>query len=156
VSISHVYQRGNTYYYQRKIPQDLVPRYSGKTHIKVNLKTIDPQQIARKVRDLNRQYESIWASLRGSADLQPLSIRESAAKLLGRFGLKPQPEVNDENSLDRLFDGFERKREAYAQDDLEVYYSADPEDYLDPTEVEALRMLNEEPRFVLVMLSGST
>jgi hypothetical protein len=50
VSIKYVYQRGNTYYYQRKIPQDLLPRYPGTTHIKVNLKTSEPALVARKVR----------------------------------------------------------------------------------------------------------
>jgi hypothetical protein len=74
VSIKYVYQRGNTYYYQRKIPKDLLPRYHSATHVKVNLKTSDPALITKRVRDLNRQYESAWASLRGNPDLQPFNI----------------------------------------------------------------------------------
>ena len=97
VSIKYVYQRGNTYYYQRKIPQDLLPRYPGTTHIKVNLKTNEPVQVAKKVRDLNRGYESTWAAMRGNPDLQPLSIRKAAIKLLDQYGLKPQPAHNDES-----------------------------------------------------------
>ena len=71
VSIKYVYQRGNTYYYQRKIPQDLLSRYPGTTHIKVNLKTHEPAQVAKRVRDLNRQYESTWAAMRGNPGIPP-------------------------------------------------------------------------------------
>jgi hypothetical protein len=149
VSIRHVYQRGNTYYYQRKIPQDLLSRYSGKTHIKVNLKTNEPSQVARKVRELNRHYESTWASMRGNPDLQPLSVRESGVKLLARYGLKPKPFDNDEYLLDSFIAVLRGKEEAHAQGDPEVYHSAELEDYLEPTEVEALRLLNEEPKFRL-------
>jgi len=77
VSIRYVYPRGNTHYYQRKIPRDLLHRYPGSTHIKVNLKTNDPAQVAKKVRELNRQYESTWASLRHNPDLKPLNVREA-------------------------------------------------------------------------------
>ncbi|SET60913.1 Phage integrase family protein [Nitrosospira multiformis] len=149
VSIKYVYQRGNTYYYQRKIPQDLLPRYPGTTHIKVNLKTNEPAQVAKKVRDLNRQYESTWAAMRGNSDLQPLSIRQAAVKLLDQYGLKPQPADNDEHGVDSFIGLLQRKHEAYAQGDPEMYESADPEEYLDPTELEALRLLNEEPKFRL-------
>ncbi len=149
VSIKYVYQRGNTYYYQRKIPQDLLSRYPGTTHIKVNLKTNEPSQVAKKVRDLNRQYESTWAAMRGNPDLQPLSVRESAIKLLARYGLKPKPFDNDEHLLDSFIEVLRRKEEAHAQGDEEVYHSADPEDYLDPVDLEALRLLNEEPKFRL-------
>ena len=58
VSIKYVRQRGNTYYYQWKIPQDLLPRYPGTMHIKVNLKTNDLDIVAKKVCQLNRQHES--------------------------------------------------------------------------------------------------
>src|SRR5688500_13123648 len=91
LDIRYVYQRGKTLYYQRKIPRDLLSRYPGCSHIKVNLKTSDPASVAKKVHDLNRQYESIWASMRGNPDLQPLSLRESGVKLLAGLGLKPKP-----------------------------------------------------------------
>lgn len=159
VSIHYLYQRGNTYYYQRKIPRDLLHRYPGTTHIKVNLKTDQPSLVARKVTELNRQYESTWAAMRGNPDLQPLSVRESAIKLLARYGLKPQPADNDEHSVDHFIGLLQRKEEAYLQGDEELYHSATPEDYLDPAEVEALRLLNEVPKFRLsnaleVYLSG--
>lgn len=58
LEIRYVYLRGKAHYYQRKMPRDLLSRYPGSTHIKVNLKTIDPSSLAKKVRELNRRYES--------------------------------------------------------------------------------------------------
>ncbi|MCC2682769.1 MAG: integrase, partial [Nitrosospira multiformis] len=124
VSIKYVYQRGNTYYYQRKIPKDLLHRYHGATHVKVNLRTSEPALIAKRVRELNRQYESTWAALRGNPELKPYSVREAAVKLLAEYGLKPQPADNDEHAFDRLVGVFEGKHEAYAQGDEELYHSA--------------------------------
>ncbi len=159
VSIKYVYQRGNTHYYQRKLPKDLLHRYHGATHVKVNLKTSDPALIAKRVRELNRQYESTWAALRGNPELKPYSVREAAVKMLAEYGLKPQPADNDEHAFDLLIRVFERKHETYAQGNEELYRSAEPEEYLDPVELEALRLLNEEPKFRLsnalqVYLSG--
>lgn len=89
VSLRYVYKRGNTYYYQRKIPLDLVDRYGGKALIKVNLKTSDLKQVAKQVAVLNRQHESTWISLRHNPNMSPQSVRESAIKLLAQFGLQP-------------------------------------------------------------------
>lgn len=149
LDIRYVYLRGKTYYYQRKIPKDLLHRYPGTTHIKVNLKTSDPALIAKRVRDLHKQYESTWAALRRNPDLKPYSVREAAIKKLAQYGLKPQPVDNDEHGLSKLFDDFDEKRIAYAEGDPEVFYSADPEEYLDPTDIEALQLLNEGPKFRL-------
>lgn len=149
LDIRYVYLRGKTYYFQRKIPRDLLHRYPGTTHIKVNLKTNNPALIAKSVRELNRQYESTWASMRGNPDLQPLSVRESAIKLLARYGLKPKPFDNDEHLFDSFIEVLRGKEEGHAEGDPEVYYSAVPEEYLEPKEVEALRLLNDEYKFRL-------
>ncbi|SEL64938.1 Phage integrase family protein [Nitrosovibrio tenuis] len=149
LDIRYVYLRGKTHYYQRKIPTDLLSRYPGSTHIKVNLKTSDPASVAKKVRELNRHYESTWAAMRGNPDLQPLSVRESAIKLLARYGLQPKPFDNDEHLLDNFIEVLRRKEESHAESDSEIYHSAEPEDYLESTEIEALRLLNEEPKFRL-------
>ena len=96
VSIRYVYQRGDTYYYQRKIPLDLLERYGGTQLIKVNLKTADLRQVAKQVSALNKQYESIWASLRTDHSLKPLSVNQAAIKLLARYALAPRPTTNEE------------------------------------------------------------
>jgi integrase len=159
VSIRYVYLRGNTYYYQRKVPLDLLARYGGTPHIKVNLKTNDLKQVAKQVSALNKQYESIWNSLRADHTLKPLSIREAAIRLLAKHELKPRPAINEEPCIDHFIDTLQIKREAYAQGDAAYYYDADIEGYLDPIEVEALRLINEGPKFLLsdaleVYLSG--
>ena len=60
--------RGNNYYYQRKIPRDLLCHYAGSSHIKIKLKTDNLNQIAKQVCLINKQYESIWALLRSNQD----------------------------------------------------------------------------------------
>ena len=146
VTVRYVYLRGKAYYYQRKIPKDLLHRYPGSIHVKINLKTSDPRQIAKKVGELNKQYEATWRSLRGNPDLKPLSVREAAQSYSHSTGCDPQPADNDENLYDQLIERLRAKEEAHAQGDPEVYYSAEPEDYLDPVEMEALRLLKEEPK----------
>lgn len=159
VSIRYVYQRGDTYYYQRKIPLDLIERYGGTQLIKVNLKTADLRQAAKQVGALNKQYESIWASLRSNHNLKPLSVREAAIKLLAKHELKALPARNEESNIDHFIDSLQGKREAHAQGEDHAYWNAGLEEYLDPIEVEAVRLINEEPKFRLsdaleVYLSG--
>jgi integrase len=159
VSIRYVYQRGGTYYYQRKIPLDLLQRYGGTQLIKVNLKTSDLRQVAKQVSALNKQYESMWASLRSNHTLKPRSVSEAAIKLLAKYELQPRPTTNEELNIDLFIDSLEGKREAYAQGDEHLYRNVDLEEYLDPVEVEAVRLLKESPKFRLndaleVYLSG--
>jgi len=149
VSIRYAYQRGNSYYYQRKIPRDLLHRYAGSSHIKVNLKTNDLKQVVKQVSALNKQYESTWNSLRNNSELKPASVRGSAIKLLSQHGLKPLPAINGEIEFDFFKDKLNLKREAYAHGDEEVYWNTSPDEYLDPVEYEALRLIYEEPKFCL-------
>src|SRR5687768_12771128 len=149
VSIRYVYLRGNSYYYQRKIPLDLLERYGGTRLIKVNLKTNDLKQVAKQVNALNKQYESIWVSLRANHNQKPRSVREAAIKLLAKYDLKPRPATNEEQSIDHFIDSLQGKREAHAEGDDYSYWNADPEEYLDPAEAEAVRLINENPRFRL-------
>ena len=64
--IRYTYIRGENYYYQRKIPSDLLSYYKGSTHIKLNLRTKDLNQVTKRVAVINKEYESIWASLRSN------------------------------------------------------------------------------------------
>ena len=107
VHIGYVYLRGNNYYYQRKIPRDLLHRYGGSKHIKVNLKTNDLKQVAKQVSVLNKQYESTWASLRNNPELKPSSVRGAAIKLFSQFGLKSQPSTNEDPGIDQFVDTFQ-------------------------------------------------
>jgi integrase len=160
VSLRYAYKRGTTFYYQRKIPLDLVDRYGGKVLIKVNLKTNDLKQVVKHVAALNKQYEATWASLRHNPDRNPQSIREAAIKLLAQYGLKPQSPQNDELNRDAFLDRLKEKVLSNASgdgEDEEEYPS--PEEFLSPTELEALRLINEKPQLRLsdaleIYLSG--
>ena len=68
MNIRYTYLRGNNYYYQRKIPRDLLCHFAGSSHIKINLKNDSLDQIAKQVAIINKKYESIWASLRSNQD----------------------------------------------------------------------------------------
>jgi hypothetical protein len=48
LSLRYVFQRGRTYYYQRRILKDLRHRYGGLSNIKVNLKTNDRSSLPSK------------------------------------------------------------------------------------------------------------
>lgn len=160
MSIRHVYQRGGTYYYQRRVPRDLQPRYGVSTHIKVNLKTNDLKQVAKQVSILNKRYDSIWASLRGNPDMNPKSVRESAIRLLAQYGLQPLPAHNDEDNLEAFISALQAKEWASVSgtgEGEDSYPSA--EEFLDSSELEALRLINEKPQLRLsdaleVYLSG--
>ncbi len=150
VSIRYIYQRGNTYYYQRKVPLDLQPRYGNSKHVKVNLKTNDLKQVVKQVGILNKRYESAWASLRGNPNSSPHSVRESAIRLLSQYGLQPHSPQNDDLSVDAFIDTLHAKEQAYAQgtEGEHGHLSPDdypnPEEFLSPTELEALRLINEK------------
>ena len=66
--IRYTYLRNNNYYYQRKIPRDLLCYYAYSSHIKINLKTNNLDQVAKQVDFINKQYESVWVSLRSNQD----------------------------------------------------------------------------------------
>ena len=68
LNIRYTYLRGKNYYYQRKIPRDLLCHYAVSSHIKIKLKTNNLIQIAKQVVLINKQYESVWASLRSNND----------------------------------------------------------------------------------------
>lgn len=149
VSVKYVFKRGNTHYYQRKIPKDLLHRYDGATHIKENLKTSDLATVARKVKALNSKYENLWEALRSDPSITPSSLTEAARLLLKRNGLEPLPATNNEIALDQFFKGLEDKGIAFAGGDEDTYNEASVTEFLSATEVEALRLLNEKPKFLL-------
>ena len=149
LTIRYAYRRGNTYYYQRKIPLDLMQRYGGAKHVKVNLKTTNLKQIAKKITALNKKYESTWSSLRANPKIEPLQVREAATKLLAKRGLRPLPASNNEIDVDLFIESFHDRRAKYARGDEEIYWNALPEEYLDPVEVEAVQLIFQAPKFFL-------
>jgi len=68
LNIRYTYLRGNNYYYQRKIPRDLLCHFAGSSHIKIKLKLNNDNldQVTKHVGIINKKYESIWALLRSN------------------------------------------------------------------------------------------
>jgi integrase len=150
LTIRYVYLRNNTYYYQRKIPTDLLERYGGTKLIKTNLKTLDIREVLSKVQALNKHYESTWETMRNNASITPSSVRHSAIALLKQYGLNPLPAINNEDYIDHFMDlVVEPKREAHANGNEDTYRGSSPEQYLTPVETESFRLLRTAPKLLL-------
>jgi hypothetical protein len=57
VSIRYIYLHEQSYYYQRKIPLELLERCSGEKSTKLNFETLDHTDLPEKVKALNKHYE---------------------------------------------------------------------------------------------------
>ena len=94
IKIKYVFQRGETCYWQRKIPSDLLDRYPASGPLKVNLKTLNPAAVAVEVAKLNRKHEALWAAMRKDSTLSPLISegrrREAAQELWHAVDQRPQ------------------------------------------------------------------
>ena len=124
LNIKYVYPRGNTFYWQRKIPCDLVARYPATGTLKINLQTTSPATIAAKVGALNRQHEALWDAMRNDLTLSPKPIRDAARDLLKAHGLPANGRGADEDALFMFIDTLDIKRRAHAalHDDPEATY----------------------------------
>lgn len=149
LSLRHIFKRGHTYYYQRRIPKDLVDRYGGPVNVKVKLKTADPLKLAKQVTSLNKKYEATWSSLRNNLGVAPISIRQSAIKLLREYDLKPLPAENDWINVDGFVERIRHKHEEFARNEGLDLDEVQAGIGIDAVEAEALRLINEKPRFRL-------
>lgn len=61
--MKHVLKRGNIYYYQRRIPTDLLPYYKAQ-EIRRSLKTSDPSHAVIHAAALDKQYDAEFLSMR--------------------------------------------------------------------------------------------
>lgn len=76
--IKYAFPRGNTVYWQRKVPRDLADRYPTSATLKLNLHTQDPRVIVSKVWKLNKQHEALWEAMRKDPSL-------AATEMIGYF-----------------------------------------------------------------------
>jgi len=106
LNIRYTYSRGNDYYYQRKIPRDLRWYYTDSSHIKIKLKTDNLNQIAKQVGIFNKQYESVWASLRSNQDSTNIPSKNQILELCAPA--KEQKGL-DSNQLSILVDACKNK-----------------------------------------------
>lgn len=137
VSIRNAYVRDGRFYYQRRVPNDLLDKYPSKL-IKLNLETSDPVVAARKVRDLNQRYDAEWSLLRADPSSSPQAVRLQAQRLLTEHGIDPK---NPGDELDHFLDQIDEKRKRYAGRDEDRYAEAEPREFLSPVEVAALDLV---------------
>lgn len=153
VQIKYVFLRGDTLYWQRRVPKDLEDRYGGSKLLKINLNTNDLNKAAKQVESLNRQHEATWEAMRGNQEVTPANLRQQALLLLKRHNLTPYPAQNDEAEVEHFIaNTFQEKKESRAleSDYPEVTYNELlPEDYASPVEVKALELLTTKPEFML-------
>ena len=153
LKIKYVFQRGNTCYWQRKVPLDVVDRYPSGAPLKVNLQSLDPVVIASKVAKLNRQHEALWAAMRNDPTLTPLSARDESKKLLKGFGVDAATIRHaPKDALEVFLDHLEGKQQAYAElhhDPEEAYREAQPEEFLNKPELEALSLIRGADKFLM-------
>lgn len=152
IKIRYVFQRGGSYYWQRKVPVDLAGRYPSSGPLKVNLQTADAAVIAAKVGRLNREHEALWAAMRSDPDLTPQPARTAAGALLKSHGLPPTGKDPDENALSLFYDRLNDKRAAYAgqqEEAEEAYASAPLSAFLSKPEADAVRLLSGASCFLL-------
>lgn len=152
VKIKYVFSRGDTYYWQRRIPKDLAERYPASGPLKINLQTSDPRVIASKVARLNRQHDALWEAMRKDPNLTPQSAREAALAILKQHGLSVRGQPNDELAQSLFYDRLDGKRERYADaqpDPEEAYHFGDPSEYLTKAELEATRLLEGAEQFLM-------
>ena len=151
IKIKYVFLRGDTCYWQRKVPSDLLDRYPARGPLKVNLKTLNPASVAVEVAKLNRKHEALWAAMRKDSTLSPLSAREDAEKLLRSFGVQSIGEPS-KHALESFFSHLEGRLEDYADDQPdaeEAYRTASADEYLSNTERRAWEMVTTTNPFLL-------
>lgn len=153
IKIRYVYQRGNTCYWQRKVPLDVADRYPSGGPLKVNLESLDPVVIASKVAKLNRQHDALWAAMRKDRALTPLSAKDEAKKLLKSFGVDAATvRHTSPATLDSFLNHLEGKRESYAESQPvpeEAYRDTPPDAFLSKPELEALSLIHGADKFLM-------
>ena len=140
MTVKYAYQRGNTIYFQRAIPDDLQARYGSK-RVKIRLDAKDLSQAAHQIERLNCSIEAEWKAMRDSSKVPPKSVRQKALELLTEYGLSPAPAAPDPHARDILYDFLDGKRESYAGGDDRAYRTAPASAYLAPEEAVAAQML---------------
>lgn len=133
---SYLYQRGETFHFRLRVPQELHDRYP-KPVIRKSLKTTDPREAARLADAMFQQYQASFSAMRGNASLTPSDTLRAAQVLAD--SLPP---------LEHDTDYFEEKFRAYVHrkglDPLSLEQNPEmvkESDYLGPVDLKALQLL---------------
>lgn len=90
VESRYLHQKGNVYYFRRRIPADVSRHYPDKREIMMfSLKTSDKKEAARLANTHALQQDALWRALRENPDLDGPELRLAAEGFLSCYGLKP-------------------------------------------------------------------
>jgi hypothetical protein len=84
VKVKYLLKKSGLLYYQRAIPSDLKPYYSGKPLLRINLKTLDPVKATQLCAQFAARDDLLWKQIRGGQDpnLTTVATRQAAEALL--------------------------------------------------------------------------
>ena len=90
VVVKYLHLKGNTYYYRRRIPQDVRRLHPGKRDLlMLSLKTGDKARAARKCHDLALQHDALWAAHRRGDSVHAPDVQKAAMAMLKSHKLQP-------------------------------------------------------------------
>lgn len=151
VTAKYVLKKGNTFYFQRRVPDELRHLYGGKRTILESLKTGDPLLAAKKAQAKAKQLDTYWTSIRTGGDLESGQsageLREAATRLLQEHKLQAGDweHRHADPQVDARVDVFlEELVEPYRSRDERARLDESAEEILPPVNLTALELLRGE------------
>ena len=159
IDTPHLVLRGKIFYFNKRVPNDLVAHYGAKMH-KLSLATTDLTEAIRKATTNAKLLELEYADIRAGKKT-PESVLKKAQKILKSYGAwghsdKPfnpkeyEEEIGAEQFRDHLFEkAFKWAQEQQAAGDTrdihDIYNSIQADDgVLNPEEIAALQLLRKK------------
>ena len=157
VKVKYLLRKSGLLYYQRAIPNDLKPHYSGKSLLRINLKTLDPAKATQLCAQYAARDDLLWKQIRSGQDpnLTTVETRQAAEGLLASWGAERGEALGWKASnptYEKVLNYFETQ---YGVAFLCGFSPLRPNDVQNPFEHEALRLLNERPEERRVLLSDA-
>jgi integrase len=140
VKVPHVVLRGKFYQYYRRVPKHLVEKYEAK-FIRISLRTADPHLAASQGVQLNKKYDAEFNVLSGNIAVSPEQVMLAGKSLAAQHTL--------ETFIDFVVSPAEENFAAN-QPQYDLYeHRPEPQEYLKPHQLEALKFLQHPDRFTL-------
>ena len=140
-----------TFYYRRRVPEDLLRHYNDKPYIEVYLKQTDKVLASKVCERYHQKIENEFRRLRqGLSKQEELSNFEAAVKHLKLFNLSPDDVLGENHEADEVRDIFFQS----IDDTLLRNLSADEyQSYMEGNKL-PLSALSEEQRSALSVITG--
>ena len=140
-----------TFYYRRRVPEDLLRHYNNKPYIEVSLKQTDKVLASKVCERYHQKIENEFRRLRqGLSKQEELSNFEAAVKHLKLFNLSPNDVLGENHEADEVRDIFFQS----IDDTLLRNLSADEyQSYMEGNKL-PLSALSEEQRSALSVITG--